>query len=236
MTPDFPELTLPGRPGLEVAAAPRTLPIFPLNDVLLLPGGQLPLNIFELRYLAMVRDALAGERMIGMVQPRESAKDTGDGDGDGGAARVYGIGCAGRITAFSETPDGRNEITLTGVIRFEIEHELPSIDGYRRVAARYDRFRDDLADDKDSAGENDIDRERLFSALGAYFDVAGIEGDWAAIKETESTLLVTSLAMVCPFDGAEKQALLEAVTLRERVAAMTTIMELAAHGDAGMHH
>jgi hypothetical protein len=202
------------------------LPIFPLSDVLLLPGGQLPLNIFEPRYLAMVRDALAGERMIGMVQPCEPAEDVG-------AAKVYRTGCAGRITAFSETPDGRNLITLTGVIRFEIEGELPGIDGYRRVLADYGRFHGDLDDD-----ENGIDRDHLLTVLGAYFDANGIEGDWAAIKKTGSALLVTSLAMVCPFDGAEKQALLEAVTLRERVAAMTTIMELAAHGtgDPGAHH
>ena len=219
----------PVSPKEDMAAVPRILPIFPLNDVLLLPGGQLPLNIFEPRYLAMVRDALAGERLIGMVQPREPA--TGVGAEDVGAATVYGIGCAGRITAFSETPDGRNEITLTGVIRFEIECELPSIDGYRRIAADCTRFQGDLAED-----ENDIDRDRLFSVLGAYFDAAGIEGDWSAIKKTDSAHLVTSLAMVCPFDGAEKQALLEAVTLRERVAAMTTIMELAAHGAGGVHH
>jgi len=213
------------------ATPPRILPIFPLSGVLLLPGGQLPLNIFEPRYLAMVRDALAGERMIGMVQPRDPTKDVEAADI--GAADVYNIGCAGRITAFSETPDDRNLITLTGIIRFEIEHELPSIDGYRRVTADYSRFQGDLDDE-----ENGIDRDHLFTVLGAYFDATGIEGDWAAIKKTESVLLVTSLAMVCPFDGAEKQALLEAQTLRERVAAMTTIMELAAHSDGGhgLHH
>ena len=205
----------------DLADLPRILPIFPLPGVLLLPGGRLPLNIFEPRYLAMVRDALAGERLIGMVQPREPAADVG-------AAKVYGIGCAGRITAFSETPDGRNLITLTGVIRFDIERELPSIGGYRRIAADYGKFQDDLADD-----DNGIDRQRLLAALGAYFDAAGIEGDWAAIKETGNKPLVTSLAMVCPFDGAEKQALLEAMTLRERVAATTMMMELAAHGAVG---
>lgn len=210
----------------DVVALPRILPIFPLSGVLLLPGGQLPLNIFEPRYLAMVRDALAAERMIGMVQPCAPGEDVG-------AAKVYRIGCAGRITAFSETPDGRNSITLTGVIRFEFARELPSIDGYRRVAADYGRFHGDLDDD-----ENGIDRDRLLSVIGVYFDATGIEGDWTAIKETGSARLVTSLAMVCPFDGAEKQALLEAVTLRERVAAMTTIMELAAHGAGGpgLHH
>jgi uncharacterized protein len=216
-------------PASSFADLPRVLPIFPLSDVLLLPGGQLPLNIFEPRYLAMIRDALAGERMIGMVQPCEPAEDIG-------TAKVYGIGCAGRITAFSETPDGRNEITLTGVIRFEIDRSLPNFDGYRRIVPDYGRFQGDLATDGDGCGETGIDRDRLLSTLGAYFDATGIEGDWSAIEETGSARLVTSLAMVCPFDGAEKQALLEAVTLREQVAAMTIIMELAAHGAGGMHH
>jgi len=212
------------------ADLPRILPIFPLPGVLLLPGGRLPLNIFEPRYLAMVRDALAGERMIGMVQPCAPAEDVG-------AAEIYGIGCAGRITAFSETPDGRNLITLTGVIRFEVEREVPAIDGYRRMAVDYDRFLGDMDDDKlDTA--DDIDREHFLSTLGAYFDATGIEGDWAAIKEAGNAPLVTSLAMICPFDGAEKQALLEAMTFRERVAALTMMMELAVHGGdgAGVRH
>lgn len=207
------------------AGLPRSLPIFPLPGVLLLPGGRLPLNIFEPRYLAMVRDALAGDRMIGMVQPCAPAEDVG-------AAKIYGIGCAGRITAFNETPDGRNLITLTGVIRFEVGRELPAIDGYRRIAVDYGRFLGDLADEAFDHGD-DIDREHLLSTLGAYFDATGIEGDWAAIKEAGDAPLVTSLAMICPFDGAEKQALLEAMTLRDRVAAMTMMMELAAHGGDG---
>jgi uncharacterized protein len=209
----------------ERAGLPRILPVFPLPGVLLLPGGRLPLNIFEPRYLAMVRDALAGERMIGMVQPCAPAEDVG-------AAEIYGVGCAGRISTFSETPDGRNLITLTGVIRFAVAREVPAIDGYRRVAADYDKFLGDLDDDTD-----DIDRQHLLTTLGAYFDATGIEGDWAAIKDVDDAPLVTSLAMICPFDGAEKQALLEAMTLRDRVAAMTTMMELAVHGEgAGGRH
>jgi len=200
-----------------VADLPRSLPIFPLPGVLLLPGGRLPLNIFEPRYLALVRDALAGDRLIGMIQPRESAADVG-------AAKVYGTGCAGRITAYSETPDGRNAITLTGVIRFACGDELPKIDGYRRVIADYSRFRGDLA--KDDSG---IDRDRLVAALRPYFDATGIDVDWGSIKETNDEPLITSLAMICPFGGAEKQALLEAMTLRERVEALTTLMQLAAY-------
>lgn len=205
----------------DFADLPRILPIFPLPGVLLLPGGRLPLNVFEPRYLAMVRDALAGERMIGMIQPCEPGPDIG-------GARVYGTGCAGRITAFSETGDGRYLITLTGVIRFDTGQELPRMDGYRRIAANYTRFRGDLEDDP--AG---IDREQLLDTLGAYLSANGIEGDWETIEETEDEILVASLAMICPFAASEKQALLEAMSLSERVATMTTIMEMAVHEHGG---
>ncbi len=177
------------RPGF--AELPRVVPIFPLPGVLLLPGGRLPLNIFEPRYLARVRDALAGERAIGMIQPREEAADVG-------AAKVYDTGCAGRITAFSETDDGRYLITLTGMIRFDVKRELPMIEGYRRVTVDYGRFRADLEGDG-----AEIDRARLLETLGCYFQANGIEGDWSAIEETEDAALVTSLAMICPFAAPE---------------------------------
>ena len=200
------------------AALPPVIPIFPLPGVLLLPGGQLPLNIFETRYLAMVRDAMAGERMIGMVQPSEAATDAG-------RARVYDTGCAGRITAFSESPDGRYSITLTGVIRFDIKGELPSIDGYRRVVVSYQRLSADPENDLGS-----FDRTQLLEALQDYFAAVGIDGDWEAIEATADQPLVTSLAMICPFSASEKQALLESPTLPERARTMTAIMQLAAHG------
>lgn len=211
---------------------PGSLPIFPLAGVLLLPGGQLPLNVFEPRYLAMVRDALAGSRLIGMIQPALPAGAGGDVEelGDIGAAPVYETGCAGRITAYSETDDGRNLITLTGVIRFDVARELPgAAEGYRLVEPRYDRFRHDLESD-----EAAIDRAGLLDALEGYFGATGIEGDWSAIEEADDEPLVTSLAMLCPFAAPEKQALLEAMTLPERAATMTTIMAMAAHqhGDA----
>ncbi len=207
------------RPGFR--DLPPVIPIFPLAGALLLPGGRLPLNIFEPRYLAMVRDALAGERMIGMIQPREEAADVG-------AARVYGTGCLGRIAAFSETDDGRYLITLTGIVRFDVERELPPIEGYRRVAVDYARFRADLEEPR-----SEIDRGRFLDTLGCYFDAAGIEANWTAIEETEDAALVTSLAMLCPFAASEKQALLEAMTLPERARTMTTIMELAMHAPDG---
>ena len=222
------------RPGFE--DLPRVVPIFPLPGVLLLPGGRLPLNIFEPRYLAMVRDALAGDRVIGMVQPREEAADVG-------TAKVYETGCLGRITAFSETDDGRYLITLTGLIRFDVARELPPMDGYRRVTAGYDRFRRDLEDGpEDGAGDGAaaaekaagaIDRARLLETLGFYFEAQGIEGDWKAIEEAGDAALVTWLAMLCPFAAPEKQALLEAMSLAERASAMTAIMEMAVHQPRG---
>ena len=203
---------------------PRVVPIFPLPGVLLLPGGRLPLNIFEPRYLAMVRDALSGERTIGMIQPCAEAPDVG-------AARVYETGCAGRITAFSETDDGRYLITLTGVIRFDVERELPPIEGYRRVVADYGRFRGDLEEEA-----SEIDRERFLETLGCYFEANGIEGDWKAIEEAGDAALVTSMAMICPFAAPEKQALLEAMSLPERARTMTAIMEMAVHEPGGATH
>lgn len=208
----------------EFEQLPAEIPIFPLPGVLLLPGGRLPLNVFEPRYLAMVEDALGGARAIGMLQP------CGDAD-DIGAAPIYDTGCLGRITAFSETEDGRYLITLAGLIRFDVTRELPKRNGYRRVAADYARFRNDLERD---AG--DIDRGRLLQALGDYFEANGIEGDWDAIEEAEDEALVTSLAMICPFAAPEKQALLEAMTLPDRAEAMTTIMQMSAHDGGDEDH
>jgi Lon protease-like protein len=196
-------------------ALPKTLPIFPLSGVLLLPRGRLPLNIFEPRYLAMTRDALAGERMIGMIQPLAE-------DGDGAAPPVYGTGCAGRIISFAETDDGRYLITLKGLIRFAIASELPLHSGYRRVVPDYALYRTDLHPD-----EADIDRTRLLTALKAYFTVQGFSVDWQAVEGTENERLVTSLAMICPFEASEKQALLEAPDLSERCRTMTALLEMA---------
>ena len=150
-----------------------------------------------------------------------------------GAAPVYETGCAGRISAFSETDDGRYLITLTGLIRFLVARELPLLSGYRRIEPDYGPFHDDL-----EADPNRIDRDRLLETLGAYFDATGIQGDWSAIEKAGDEDLVTSLAMVCPFEGSEKQALLEAMTLPDRVETMTALMEMAVHesdGDGARH-
>src|SRR4029077_9406778 len=186
-------------------ALPAIIPIFPLTGVLLLPRGRLPLNIFEPRYLAMTRDALAGERLIGMVQPSDSAAADRN-------PPVYPTGCAGRITSFSETEDGRFLITLTGTSRFRIREELPLLEGYRRVVPDWREF----ARDVESEEAPDFDRERLMRGLRGFFQQHQISADWDTITSVPGERLVTSIAMVLPFDHRENHALLEAHALRGR--------------------
>jgi len=197
-------------------ALPTILPIFPLTGVLLLPRGRLPLNIFEPRYLAMTRDALAGDRLIGMVQPS-------DPGASGDNPPVYPTGCAGRITSFAETEDERFLITLTGTCRFRIRDELPLLEGYRRVVPEWSGFARDL----DSEDEPAFDRERLMRGLKGYFQQHQISADWGAINSVPGERLVTSVAMVCPFEPSEKQALLEASDLSERARLLTAMVEMA---------
>ena len=214
----------PFDPGFD--QLPGTLPVFPLQGVLLLPGGRLPLRIFEPRYLNMVNDALAGDRLIGMIQPAEQ-------DEEQGSAKIYETGCAGRITAYSETEDHHYLITLSGLIRFKVAGELPLMNGYRRVSPDYADFAHDMSED-----QGEVDRGRMLTALSAYFEANGIEGDWDAIKDTPDERLVTSLAMVCPFDPPEKQAILEATTLQDRAETMTKILQMSIHeaeSDAARH-
>ncbi len=203
-------------------ALPDILPIFPLTGVLLLPRGRLPLNIFEPRYLAMTRAALGGERLVGMVQPSDPQDDHRGGGGSN--PPVYPVGCAGRVTQFSETDDGRYLITLTGVSRFRIREELPLLDGYRRVVPDWQPF----AHDRTAPGTPEFDRERLIRGLKIYFAQRQISADWEAIGKAPGEYLVTSLAMACPFAPSEKQALLEAADPDERARLLTTLVEMAA--------
>jgi len=200
----------------ERAALPEIIPIFPLAGVLLLPRARLPLNIFEPRYLAMTRDALGGARLIGMIQP----SDPHEG---GMNPMVYPTGCAGRITAFAETDDGRYLITLTGVSRFRIREELPLMSGYRRVVPEWQPFTGDL-----SPAEPGFDRERLIRGLRMYFGQRHIEADWDMINKALGEHLVASIAMLCPFAPSEKQALLEAADLDARAELLTALIEMAA--------
>jgi uncharacterized protein len=205
------------------AALPDTLPIFPLTGVLLLPRGRLPLNIFEPRYLAMTRDALGGERLIGMVQPNEPQQDN-RGRGAHENPPVYPIGCAGRITSFSETEDGRYLLTLTGVSRFRIRDELPLLSGYRRVVAEWQAF----AHDVETASGTEFDRERFIRGLKGFFTQRQISADWEAIEKAAGEHLINSIAMLCPFAPSEKQALLEAPDLNERARLLIALVEMAA--------
>lgn len=197
---------------------PAELPVFPLTGVLLLPRGRLPLNIFEPRYLAMTRDALAPPRLIGMIQPLSP-----EGEGDVQMKPdLYGIGCAGRIVSFSETDDGRFLMTLAGVARFEVDSELPMRAGYRRVVPKWDRFKDDLA-----ADPGQVDRKALLASLKPYFESRGLKADWQLVEKTEDERLIAMLAMVCPFAPPEKQALLEAPGVVERAKLLKGLIEMA---------
>ena len=198
----------------EETTLPDILPIFPLTGVLLLPRGRLPLNIFEPRYLAMFRDAMGAERLIGMVQPSDPPIREIN-------PAVYPLGCAGRITGFSETEDGRFLVALTGVSRFRIREELPLLSGYRRVIPEWGDFAEDR--NPDEAG---FDRGRLTLALRSFFGQRQVEADWSAIEQAPGENLVTSIAMMCPFAPSEKQALLEAKTLDERARLLTALIEM----------
>ncbi|MDR3518892.1 MAG: LON peptidase substrate-binding domain-containing protein [Azospirillaceae bacterium] len=197
---------------------PATLPIFPIAGVLLLPRGRLPLNVFEPRYLALVDDVLAtSDRLIGMIQPLDPA--TTDP-----TPAVYPVGCAGRITEFTETDDGRYLIALGGISRFRIDGELAATSrGYRRVVPDWH----DFPGDSEPAGGWTFDRERLLQGLRAYFKLHEIAADWSVITSAPDERLITSLAMICPFEPAEKQALLEANTLADRANRMTALIEMA---------
>lgn len=200
---------------------PATLPIFPLTGVLLLPRGRLPLNIFEPRYVNMIVDSLAGGRMFGMVQPSEA-----NAEGQREAPVVYTTGCAGRITHFEETDDGRFLLSLKGIARFNIVEEIPTTRGYRKCLVDWAPFKADLS----PPGAGAIDRVRLIDAVRNYFAARKIEANWSAIEKADDEYLVTSIAMLCPFDPPEKQALLEAADLPGRSALLTTIAEMAAMG------
>jgi len=205
---------------------PEEFPVFPLTGALLLPGGRLPLNIFEPRYLAMIEDCMANGRMLGMVQPdkRLATGDTGPG--------LYRTGCLGRILSFSETEDGRYLITLAGLIRFTIVEEIEPARGYRRVRGALTGYAADLAQSEpDRQDRLPFDRNNLMDALRRYFANAGVEANWEAIESMPDSSLVVSLCMACPFDAEEKQALLEARDPDARARALLALLEINAFDD-----
>jgi Lon protease-like protein len=206
---------------------PSTLAIFPLEGALLLPHGQLPLHIFEPRYRNMIEDALGNDRMLGMIQPRTSYPHPLPD-----WAELFETGCAGRIISFAETEDGRFLITLKGVCRFRIAEELPAEQGFRRVVPDFTPFRGDL----EPASEEGIDRSRLLLAARVFLAMKNIECDWQAAEQASAQALVTSLAMSCPFEPGEKQALLESDDLAARCDLLISLFEmttLASESPAG---
>ena len=195
---------------------PTTIPVFPLPKAVLLPRSRLPLHIFEPRYLAMVDDCLkTPHRLIGMLQP------TGD------EGRLHSIGCAGKLTQFSETEDGRYMITLTGLSRYRLGSEIEGFAPYRRFNVQWGGFEKDReAPEQDSK----FDRDSFFDLLGKFLQGEGLSTDWETLQQADNELLINSLSMMLDFDLEDKQALLEAPSLQTRRETLTTLFEFSLRG------
>jgi Lon protease-like protein len=197
---------------------PEVIPVFPLPGALLLPRGQLPLNIFEPRYLAMIDDSLRdGHRLIGMIQPDEAHPFNVE------KPHLYRVGCVGRITQIAETGDGRYVLQLTGVARFHVEEELTGETAYRRCRVSYAPY---AADFIAREGEEAVDREELLKALAAFLKANNLKADWEGIEKAPNEALVNALAMMSPYGPAEKQALLEAPDLKSRAEVLVALTEI----------
>ena len=206
---------------INAADLPDLIPVFPLPGALMLPRARLPLHIFEPRYLAMIEDCMkTRHRLIGMIQPRETPA---------GEKRLQAIGCAGRLTGFSETEDGRYMITLSGISRFRVREEVQGFTPYRRCQVDWAPFARDLGGTEEDPG---FRRGEFMALLGRYFARMNLSTDWDSLKEAEPELLINSLSMLCPFTPEDKQALLEAPTLDTRRETMVTLIEFALRGGA----
>jgi Lon protease-like protein len=203
-----------------VSDLPALIPVFPLDGALMLPGCQLPLQIFEPRYLNMVDDVMSGARLIGMIQTRGGGAPT--------RPNLAKVGCAGRVTAYAETGDGRYMITLTGICRFVAGEELATPAPYRQLRPGFERFVRDLEDDD---GEVVLDRRAFLAVLRRYLDHKGLEVEWDAARQAPAGALINSLSMGLPLDPPEKQALLEAATLAERARVLAALLEIDAAAD-----
>jgi len=197
---------------------PKIIPVFPLAGALLLPRGQMPLNIFEPRYLAMIDDSLRdGHRLIGMIQP--DTRNSGPDD----KPSLYKIGCIGRITQLAETGDGRYLVQLTGVARFRIEDELAVATDYRQCQVTYAPFADDFVARK---GEETVNRKAVLEALSSFLKANKLKADWEGIENAPNEALVNALAMMSPYGSAEKQAMLEAPDLKTRAEILVAVTEI----------
>jgi Lon protease-like protein len=203
---------------------PAIIPVFPLSSALLLPRGQMPLNIFEPRYLAMVDYALGHERLIGMVQPKFERDGSPIMGVDPDTPPLCEIGCLGRISAFQETDDGRYLMTLTGVCRFKIEEEETAITPFRMCRVTTDQYIEDF---EQGAGEKLVDRDTLLTTFKAYLEANDLEADWSGVEKASNEALVNALCMMSPYGPPEKQALLEADDLRARADTLIAITELS---------
>jgi hypothetical protein len=201
------------------AALPKTIPVFPLPGLLLLPGGQLPLHFFEERYRDLIRDAIKTDRAIGIIQPR-------DPNNSEWAPTLYGIGCLGRIVSFRESEDGRYYTTLTGVCRFDVTSEVTDETQYRRITVDYTPYEQDMAEDRDDA-TGLIDRATFMPSLKAFLTQFEVNVDWDALDKVDDAPLLRSLAMTCPFEPSEKQAILEAETPADHGRLITALVQMA---------
>ena len=195
---------------------PHTLPIFPLENAVVMPKSDLPLNIFEPRYLNMVQDALASHHMFGMVQP--------DPSGKGSPTPVYRTGCAGRITSYRETADGRILLVLSGVCRFEIREELATTRGYRTIVPDWSRYALDL---ETQNGTPLVDRNRFLGVLRRYLKVRDLYTDWDSLEKATDLQLIRSLTTLLPLEPADKQAILESMEPSDQADALLTILEMS---------
>jgi Lon protease-like protein len=203
---------------MKPADLPDTIALFPLPGALLLPRARLPLQLFEPRYLALLEDCLkTPHRIFGMVQPRDLPK---------GGRTLSSIGCAGRVTSFSETDDGRYMITLTGLSRFRIVQEIQGFTPYRRATVDFAPFARDLGGEETDAG---FDRAGFLALLKRFFAAHSLGGDWSGLKDADPELLINSLSMLLPFSPEDKQALLEAPSLQTRRETMVALMEFDLH-------
>ena len=197
---------------------PKEIPLFPLNNILLLPRSRLPLNLFENRYLHMFDHALKADRMIGMIQPRESAKNSSK------KPDLYDVGCAGLIVAFSQTNDNRYEIVLKGVSRFKVIKEKELFNGFRRAKIKFDSFKKDLAAESLSSSN---DRANFEKKVKTYLEKQNVNADWQAIEASSDEDLVNSISMGCPFSNIEKQALMEAKNISERFKVLSSLLDMS---------
>ncbi|MGK0272559.1 MAG: Lon protease-like protein [Cocleimonas sp.] len=197
---------------------PNTLPIFPLNNAVVMPGGHLPLNIFETRYLNMLQDAMQSHRLIGMIQPLDKNNDS----------ELYQVGCAARVTRYEETNDGRIELSLTGLCRFEIQEELKTIRGYRLIVPNWSRFNIDFEDSEDAKYYEEYDssvKSSFISALQSYFNQTEMKLDWEVLEKLSTENLFNALFYFIEIADADKQMLLEIDNLQSRIKALTAIIE-----------